>query len=58
MKKAFHAATQQEANLEADKWLGQQTGLHKVTRTQVSSGWGAEHDKWAVTIHYEAESSN
>ena len=57
----FNAPTQSEANSQADEWWAQQKGLRLIQRTQVAVGFGpslAQVDHWAVTIHFEDDTSN
>jgi hypothetical protein len=61
-KKTFEAATQAEANRQADEWWSRQKGLRLVQRTKVAVGdegpEAAKADRWAVTIHFEPINSN
>jgi hypothetical protein len=64
-KRVFLGATQEEANRRADEWWGGQKGLRLIQRTQVAVGDNDNNgpalsslNHWAVTIHFEGESSN
>jgi hypothetical protein len=62
MKKVFTGSNKQEARRKADEWWAGQKGLRKIERTEVAiSDEGPslrDANRWAVTIHYEDESSN
>ena len=62
MKKVFSGSSQYEANRKADEWWAAQKGLQKTLRTELAIGDEGpslkDADRWAVTIHYEDESSN
>ena len=47
----FEAATQAEANRQADEWWSKQKGLRLVHRSQVSDGF-TPGERWIVTIDY------
>jgi hypothetical protein len=61
-KKTFEAATQAEADRQADEWWASQQGIRLIHRTKVAVGKEgpemAKADRWAVTIHYEPKNSN
>jgi hypothetical protein len=57
----FSAPTQSEANRQADERWAQQKGLRLILRTQVAVGAGpslAQAEQWAVSIHFEDDTSN
>ena len=57
----FTAPTQSEANRQADEWWVQQKGLRLIQRTQWAVGADpslAQAEQWAVSIHFEDDTSN
>lgn len=62
MKKTFGGATRREAKRQAREWWEAQTGLRKISETEVAMGNEGpdmrKADQWTVTIHYEPETSN
>jgi hypothetical protein len=57
----FSAPTLSEANRQAEEWWVQQKGLRLVQRTQWAVGADpslAQAEQWAVSIHFEDDTSN
>jgi hypothetical protein len=57
----FTVPTQSEANRQADEWWVQQKGLRLIQRTQWAVGADpslAQAEQWAVSIHFEDDTSN
>jgi hypothetical protein len=62
MKKTFTGSSREEAQAKANDWWLTQKGLRKVMQSEVTIGKDGPSinlaDRWAVTVHYEAENSN
>ena len=57
----FSAPALSEANRQADEWWIQQKGLRLIRRTQWAVGADpslAQAEQWAVSIHFEDDTSN